>query len=429
MYVGFYYDLVIVINDTPQQTYIQNSAFLVTQPPASIAYVSPASAYNSLLDTLQIQGLYTSFLNGPTPTISFQLHGTTEFTAGIVNVLTGSSIRAFMTVPSAAPAGIYDVIASNGIYSDTGKQEFNVLGPEVTVTLVPDSGAGSTMFDVSIVGQNTNFAPTTGASLPLTMTVYLIQDGVTYYQATADTVFSGVLAHVVFTLPDSIAPGIYDAEVFGYTYNNSYYDLYTTFLVTPSVTIGIHSIPEANPGDTITLNLTGTFANFIYQGNQQVKTVRLVAATDTITAESVTVMNDTTLSSSFAIPHTASAGEYAIDIIEPGTNRTLIGPFIIMAEDEVIETTLFSDIINAIHIFPNPAQDNASISFTMAAPSPVQLLIYDALGRTVASLCDRELGIGVQNFEWLSDNVPNGNYFYEIIAGEDRYGGRIVVQH
>ncbi len=431
MYVGFLYDLVIVINDTPQQTYIQSSAFLVTQPPPTIAYVSPSSAYNSLLDTVQIQGLYSSFLNGPTPTISFQLHGTTEFTARTINVLTNSSIRAFMTIPSAAPAGVYDVIASNGFYSDTGKQEFTVLGPEAIVTLAPDSGAGSTMFDVSIVGQNTNFAPTTGASLPLTMGIYLNQNGVTYYQTTADTVFSGVLAHAVFTLPDSIAPGIYDAEVFGYTYSNSYYDLHTSFLVTPSVTIGIHSPPVADPGDSVTINLTGTLANFIYQGNQLVTTVRLVNASEYITAASVTVINDTTLSALFEIPDTTNIGNYDIDIIEPGTNRTLIGTnmFNIVVPLVVTETTSFPEIINSIHIFPNPAQDNAAISFMMAAPSPVKLLIYDALGRTVAMLCDRTLGAGVQNFSWSSDRVPDGSYFYEIITGDNRYGGRIVVQH
>ncbi len=58
----------------------------------------------------------------------------------------------------------------------------------------------------------------------------------------------------------------------------------------------------------------------------------------------------------------------------------------------------------------------------------MHMLVYDALGKTIATLCDPELGTGMQNIEWSSVNVPNGRYFYEIIAGDVRYGGRIVVQ-
>jgi hypothetical protein len=434
MLVGQRYDLVVEVNDTTDLTYIQDSAFYVTQPPPSIVSVYPSSLFSAQKDTLMIQGLYTDFENGPSPTVAFQLNGATVFTAQSLNVISNFTISAIVTVPSSAPTGTYNVVAYNADFSDTGVGKFTVLGPEPVVTLIPDSGAGSTMFNVTIVGQNTDFAPTTGVSLPLTMTINLNQAGVSFFETTADTVFSNVLADALFSLPDSLPQGIYDVEISGNTYSGSSYDLHTPFLVTPSITIGIHSPPVANAGDTVTIDLTGSGVNFIYNGTQFVKTVRLVNGTSgvSLTAQSVTVTDDTTLSAVFAIPDTSYVpGNYVVEIVEPGTNRTLIGSnmFKIFAPAGVTETTSFPDIINDIHVFPNPASDVTSISFTMAAPSPVQLLIYDALGRTVATLCDRELGTGMQKFEWASDDAPDGSYFYEIIAGDDRYGGRIVVQH
>ena len=270
--VGKYYDLTVVVTDTTTKTYIQDSAFMGIQPPPSIVAITPPSSYSAQTDTLQIQGLYTTFENGPLPTVAFQRSGTTVFTSQSNNVLSNFSIIARVTIPANAPAGLYDVIAYNGVYSDTGKQTFTVLGIEPTVTLVPDSGAGSTSFDVSIVGQNTNFAPSIGiSSMPITMNIALNQNGSPVYETTVDTIFSATLAHAVFFLPDSFPQGIYDAEISGNTNSGTSYDLHTSFLVTTSVTIGIHSVPKAEPADTVTLNLTGTLANFI-MGNQLVKT-------------------------------------------------------------------------------------------------------------------------------------------------------------
>ncbi len=432
--VGKYYNLTVVVTDTTTKTYIQDSAFIGTQVPPSIIAISPPSSYSAQTDTLQIQGLYTTFQNGQSPTVLFQQNGATVFSSESNNVISNFSIVSIVTVPGSAPVGSYDVVAENGIYSDTGKQKFSVLGPQPILTLVPDSGAGSTWFDVSIVGQYTDFAPSIGiSSMPITMTINLNQNGFSAYQTTADTIFSTTLAHAIFALPDSFPQGVYDAEITGNTYSGSSYDLHTPFFVKPSITIGIHSPPVAMRGDTVTVSLTGSLVNFIYQGNQSVKTVLLVnfEAGDTAISQSVTVTNDTTLSAFFTIPPNIFPGLYDIVIVEPGTNRTLIGTnkFTIERGSGVTENTSFPDIINAIHIFPNPSNDAASISFTMAAPSPVRLLIYDALGRTVATLCNRELGTGTQTFEWASDNVPDGSYFYEILAGDDRYGGRIVVQH
>ncbi|HET6399783.1 MAG TPA: hypothetical protein VFH95_00130, partial [Candidatus Kapabacteria bacterium] len=506
--VGSYYDLVVQITDSTQHTYIQDSAFLVVAPPPSIVSVNPSSAHDSQTVSIQITGQSTDFLSGTIPTVSFGQNGTTYFTGRSVIVSSNTSIGDSVTVPAGVAAGAYDVIVQNGSYSDTGKGKFTVLGPMPTVAIIPDSGAASTEFGVTIAGQYTNFAPTTNISEPLPMSIDLKANGISYYHVTADTVFSTVRADAVFSLPDTLTPGTYDAEIHGNTYTGGSYDYYTTFLVNPHpiITPDNHNLPRA---DVDTVNLTGSGVNFI-SGTQEVTTVKLVKEDpDTITASKVTVTSNTTLTAVFAIPADASPGFYDIDITEPGTGRivtekneiavegiivdtnvgtvtpnsgkqeetvtmhwrlmtprnmledsvtglylqkgstiisgsvltgdttgsiqipsdaelglydvgiirrwsdnfdTIIVPnsFTVESASDVSTNPMFLGLVNGLHVSPNPTQDNLTISFMLNSPTHLRLRLFDALGRTVATLCDRNLGAGAQHFEWSARALPAG---------------------
>ena len=519
MQVGSYYDLVVQVNSTPEHTYIRDSAFLVVAPAPSIVSVSPSSAYDSQTVAIQITGQSTNFLSGTTPTVSFERNGTTDFSAQSVSVTSNTSINASVTLPGGTAAGAYDVIVQNTNYSDTGKSKFTALGPEPAIEIIPDSGAASTAFDVSIVGQHTNFAPTNNISEPLPMNIDLDSSGVSVYHTTADTVFSATSADAIFTIPGTLTPGEYDADIHGQTYSGSSYDYHTSFLVTPHPIIGVgnNNVPRA---DTVTITVNGSGVNFI-SGNQDVTKVQLLQEDpDTITASKVTVASNTSLSAFFTIPANATAGLYDIAITEPGTNRIVTGPrafsidtislepdsaktgdtiggclsglgtwtdsiksmylrrnasilrvfvenrlpecfpigidipanaepgsydFIIVLNqgDSIVTPNAFTieglaDVnpaedftqsISNLHVSPNPAQDNLTISFAVNAPTHVRLRLFDALGRTVATLCDRNLATGPQSFAWATQAMPAGGYFYELSTGEELYGGRIVVRH
>jgi len=430
MPVGSYYDLFVIANDTSQRTYIQDAAFHIVAPPASIVSVSPSSAYYLQPTGIKIGGQSTTFQNGSPPTITFVLNGAQSFSAQLDSIYSNTLIGANISVPTSAPAGVYDIIVSNGAYSDTGKKKFTVLGPMPSVTLAPDSGAASTMFNVSIVGQNTNFAMSNNASMPLVMNVDLKQNGISYYHTTADTVFSATLANALFHLPDSMQQGIYDAEISGNTDNGTNYDLHTTFLVPSHVTIQLPFRYSAKPADTVTIKVSGRKVHFI-NGSELAKIVSLVKGKTSIQAQNVNVTNDTTLFAFFSIPAAASPGAYDVDVVEPGTNRTVIGTgkFTVESGSGVSEIISYPEIINSISVTPNPAQSIASISFTTSQTSHVSVIIYDALGRNIATLCDQTIGTGIHNFDLFAADIPSGSYFYEIIAGESKHDGNIVVRH
>jgi len=133
------------------------------------------------------------------------------------------------------------------------------------------------------------------------------------------------------------------------------------------------------------------------------------------------------------IQGTASTGFYDLILVLGGDmlGDTVItrNAFKVLSAAGVSDQDEFADLIQNLRVSPNPSKDNATISFTMSSPSYVRLVIYDALGRTVATLCDRTIRSGAQNFDWSASDMPAGNYFYQLSAGENIFGGRIVVQH
>jgi photosystem II stability/assembly factor-like uncharacterized protein len=70
--------------------------------------------------------------------------------------------------------------------------------------------------------------------------------------------------------------------------------------------------------------------------------------------------------------------------------------------------------------YPNPFNPNTKIKFDIpntvgvAYMRPLQLKIYDILGREVAKLVDQQLQPGSYSVDWDASNYPSGVYFYRI---------------
>lgn len=76
---------------------------------------------------------------------------------------------------------------------------------------------------------------------------------------------------------------------------------------------------------------------------------------------------------------------------------------------------------------PNPFNPVTKIKFGLPKPdlSPgkagglhVQLVIYDIVGREVATLINRQLNPGTYEVEWDGTNYPSGVYFYKLITDD-----------
>ena len=66
--------------------------------------------------------------------------------------------------------------------------------------------------------------------------------------------------------------------------------------------------------------------------------------------------------------------------------------------------------------YPNPVLSSTTIEFSLPDPQHATLSIYDAMGRLVKVLLDRELEAGLHHVEWLGDDqqLANGIYFYRL---------------
>ena len=72
--------------------------------------------------------------------------------------------------------------------------------------------------------------------------------------------------------------------------------------------------------------------------------------------------------------------------------------------------------------YPNPFNPSTKISFTIPEAHHVSLVVYDALGREVATLVDSELGAGTHTVSFDGQKLASGVYIYRIRAGDASTG-------
>lgn len=77
--------------------------------------------------------------------------------------------------------------------------------------------------------------------------------------------------------------------------------------------------------------------------------------------------------------------------------------------------------------YPNPFNPETMIPFSIANSGYVSLKIYDILGRTVATLVDKNLPAGVYNYSFDASNFPSGIYVYQLSTRNFRMNKKMVV--
>lgn len=66
--------------------------------------------------------------------------------------------------------------------------------------------------------------------------------------------------------------------------------------------------------------------------------------------------------------------------------------------------------------FPNPFNPSTRIRISIPVASDVSIVIFDMLGREIATPMHGEMQAGYQEFLWQAKNIPSGVYFYQIYA-------------
>lgn len=81
----------------------------------------------------------------------------------------------------------------------------------------------------------------------------------------------------------------------------------------------------------------------------------------------------------------------------------------------------------AAAIAPNPSRDTATLSFALEEPSSVRLVLYDVLGRELASEGSRSLGAGTHRLVMDVSLLPSGVYAWWLDVNGEVRTGRLTV--
>jgi hypothetical protein len=68
--------------------------------------------------------------------------------------------------------------------------------------------------------------------------------------------------------------------------------------------------------------------------------------------------------------------------------------------------------------YPNPFKEKTTIYYGLPYRSKVRLMVIDIDGQVVEKLVSEEHDAGMYEVEFNSGNLPEGIYFYQLIAGQ-----------
>lgn len=103
-----------------------------------------------------------------------------------------------------------------------------------------------------------------------------------------------------------------------------------------------------------------------------------------------------------------------IEVALDGSRRALAQTVTVEAGAPTAMPTEFALLQN----YPNPFNPSTTISFSLPDAADVSLVVFDALGRQVATLMTGTLGAGTHDVSFGADNLSAGLYFYQLKAGE-----------
>ncbi len=77
--------------------------------------------------------------------------------------------------------------------------------------------------------------------------------------------------------------------------------------------------------------------------------------------------------------------------------------------------------------YPNPFQTTTHIGYELQSLYPVELVVYDAVGRQVEVLVSSTQPAGLYEASFEAEGLPNGVYFYRLSAGSSTKTGQMVL--
>ncbi|MBC6610420.1 T9SS type A sorting domain-containing protein [Hymenobacter sp. BT507] len=83
---------------------------------------------------------------------------------------------------------------------------------------------------------------------------------------------------------------------------------------------------------------------------------------------------------------------------------------------------------NSLEIYPNPLVDNGTIRFQAQKAGRAQVVVFDGLGRQVATLYDGQVAAGEeQSVSFSRASLPNGAYFFRLLTDGSVENKRVII--
>lgn len=176
--------------------------------------------------------------------------------------------------------------------------------------------------------------------------------------------------------------------------------------------------PEFFPGEEASFRLK----NHFFDEDEDILTYELISHSDNVT--DVFIRND----SLFATMGEMGIASFDLNVTDVFGESSLLTLGVAVRLDAVIriEDNRVPPRFSVLPTYPQPFTHRTTIPFTIPVRSHVVLDVFDSLGRHQARIMDRRLEPGQHRIDWIPRDLPAGNYYYTLRAGDRRGHGILV---
>lgn len=100
---------------------------------------------------------------------------------------------------------------------------------------------------------------------------------------------------------------------------------------------------------------------------------------------------------------------------------------LVLTPDKVNSISEENILQSSINLYPNPAKDQFTLSFTAKESVKVKASLFDLAGKEVMPLLDRSFSAGHQNHQFDLHELTSGCYFLKMMAGDNLIVQKLIV--
>ncbi len=93
-----------------------------------------------------------------------------------------------------------------------------------------------------------------------------------------------------------------------------------------------------------------------------------------------------------------------------------------------VEGIATSDMVNEVNVYPNPAEDNARLTYSLKESQEVTVTLQNMKGQNLKVVDQGRQATGEQNLNIDVSNLDAGSYIYSIQTAEGETNGRLIVR-